>query len=133
MCDFCLVMTILDYKCVIGDTCVCAICPKKIQMSILWQKANTTIIWQSKGEKEMWILLQKGDTMHNRPENKKKSRPKKLMKSNNSISPKKIFLTKFLFLQFQKWPKINFWTGKKFKTAKNATWRNFLHNFHGKN
>ena len=30
------------------------------------------------------------------------------------------FLTKFYFLQFQKWPKINFWTGKKFKTAKNA-------------
>ena len=29
-------------------------------------------------------------------------------------------LTKFHFLQFQKWPKINFWTGKKCKTAKNA-------------
>ena len=31
---------------------------------------------------------------------------------------------KFYFLQFQKWPKINFWTGKKFKTAKNAVSRN---------
>ena len=30
------------------------------------------------------------------------------------------FLTKFNFLQFQKWPKINFWTGKIFKTAINA-------------
>ena len=30
------------------------------------------------------------------------------------------FFTKFYFLQFQKWPKINFWTGKKLKTAKNA-------------
>ena len=29
-------------------------------------------------------------------------------------------LSKFHFLQFEKWPKINFWTGKKFKTAKNA-------------
>ena len=30
-------------------------------------------------------------------------------------------------MQFQKWPKINFWTGKKFKTAKNAISRkNFL-------
>ena len=27
-------------------------------------------------------------------------------------------------MQFQKWPKINFWTGKKFKTTKNAiSWR----------
>ena len=32
----------------------------------------------------------------------------------------KIFLAKFHFLQFQKWLKINFWTGKKFKTAKNV-------------
>ena len=33
------------------------------------------------------------------------------------------------FLQFQKWPKINFWTGKKFKTAKNnaiSIHRNFM-------
>ena len=37
-----------------------------------------------------------------------------------------IFLTKFHFLQFQKWPKINFWTGKKFKTAKNAISRKKL-------
>ena len=29
-------------------------------------------------------------------------------------------MTKFHFLQFQKWPKINFTTGKKFKTAKNV-------------
>ena len=41
------------------------------------------------------------------------------MKSNKSIS-RIIFLAKFHFLQFQKWQKINFWTGKKFKTAKNA-------------
>ena len=27
----------------------------------------------------------------------------------------KIFLAKFHFLQFQNWPKINFWSGKKFK------------------
>ena len=46
----------------------------------------------------------------------KKSRPKKVVKSNKSISRKNI-LTKFHFLQFQKWPKIDFWTGK---TAKNA-------------
>ena len=50
---------------------------------------------------------------------KKKSRPKKLMKSNKSIS-RNFILTKFHFLQFQKWPKINFWTGEKLKTAKNA-------------
>ena len=28
--------------------------------------------------------------------------------------------TKFHFLQFQKWPEINFGTGKKFKNVKNA-------------
>ena len=33
------------------------------------------------------------------------------MKSNKSIS--QFFLAKFHFLQFQKWPKINFWMGKK--------------------
>ena len=39
------------------------------------------------------------------------------MKSNKSIS-QIIFLTKFYFLQFQNWSKINFWTGKKFKMPK---------------
>ena len=52
------------------------------------------------------------------PENLKKSKPKKLLKSNKAISWN--FPPKFNFLLFQKWPKINFWTGKKFKTAKNA-------------
>ena len=42
-----------------------------------------------------------------------------LGKSNKSISRKKFF-TKIHFLQFQKWPKINFPTGKMFETAKNA-------------
>ena len=39
------------------------------------------------------------------------------------------FLDIFLVfvLQFQKWPIINFWTGKKFTTAKNEiSWKNFL-------
>ena len=38
----------------------------------------------------------------------------------NQFHEKKIFLTKFHFSQFRKWPKINFPTRKKFKTAKNA-------------
>ena len=37
----------------------------------------------------------------------KKSRPKKLVKSNKSFS-ENFFLTKFYFLPFQKWPKFNF-------------------------
>ena len=41
------------------------------------------------------------------------------MKSNKSIA-RNFFGAEFHFLQFQKWPKINYWTGKKFKTAKNA-------------
>ena len=48
------------------------------------------------------------------PENLKKSRSKKLVNRNKSIS--RFFLAKFHFLQFQKWTKMNFWTGKKFKT-----------------
>ena len=44
---------------------------------------------------------------HSRPENLKKSRPKKLVKSNKS-TPLKNFLDQIPFLQFQKWPKINF-------------------------
>ena len=43
----------------------------------------------------------------------------KLLKSNKSIS-RNFYLAKLQFLQFQKRPKINFSTGKKFKTAKNA-------------
>ena len=36
-------------------------------------------------------------------------------------------MTKFHFWPFQKWPKISFWTRKKFKTAKNTISRkNFL-------
>ena len=45
--------------------------------------------------------------LHIEPENFKKSSPKKLVKSNKSIL-RKTFLTKFHFLQYQKWPKINF-------------------------
>ena len=47
------------------------------------------------------------------------SGPEKLKKSRSKFH-EKLFLTKFHFLQSQKWPKINFWTLKKFKTAKNA-------------
>ena len=64
-------------------------------------------------------------TTHSGPENLKKSRPKKLVKSNKSIS-EKIFLAKFHFLRFQKWPKIYFSTGKKFKIAKKAIFHEFF-------
>ena len=50
---------------------------------------------------------------HSWPENVKSPDKKKLVKSNKSIS-RFFFLTKFHFLQFQKCPKINFWTGKKY-------------------
>ena len=46
-------------------------------------------------------------TDHSGPEHLKKVQAKKLVKSNKSIS-RIIFWTKFHFLQFQKWPKINF-------------------------
>ena len=45
------------------------------------------------------------------------------MNSNKSISW--IFISKIHFLPFQKWPKINLWTRKKFQTARNAIlWKN---------
>ena len=50
---------------------------------------------------------------------KRPAPPKKLVKLNKSIS-RNFILTKFHFLQFQKWPKFNFLTGEKFKTAKNS-------------
>ena len=63
----------------------------------------------------------------------KKVQAKKLVKSNESIS-RNFSLTNINFLQFQKWPKINFWTGQKFKTAKNAIsrkmfWLIWFHEF----
>ena len=42
------------------------------------------------------------------PENLKKSRPKKLVKSNKSISGIFFHQIKIHYLQFQKWPEINF-------------------------
>ena len=54
--------------------------------------------------------------IHSGPENLKKSRPKKLFKWNKSIS-RNFFLAKIHFLPFQKWPKINFWTGESAKNA----------------
>ena len=57
--------------------------------------------------------------VHSGPEYLKMSRPKKLVKSHKLIS-RIFFLPNSIFLPFQKWPKINFWTGKKFKTAKNV-------------
>ena len=63
---------------------------------------------------------------------KKYSTKKNLWNQINKFH--EIFLAKFYFLQFQEWPKIHFWTGKKFKTAKNAiSWKKVLislfHNF----
>ena len=43
---------------------------------------------------------------HSGPENLKNPGQKNFVKSNKSIS--RIFLTKFQFLQFQKWPEMNF-------------------------
>ena len=39
-------------------------------------------------------------------------------------------MTKCHFLYFQKWPKLNFWTGKILKTAKNAISQNWFIGFH---
>ena len=55
--------------------------------------------------------------IHSGPENLKS--PGQKTREIKSIS-RNFLLTKFHFLYFQKWPKINFWTRKKFKTAKNA-------------
>ena len=44
----------------------------------------------------------------------------KIKKSPGQKNSWNFTLTKIHFLPFQTWPKINFWTGKKFKTAKNA-------------
>ena len=49
-----------------------------------------------------------------------KSPAQKISWSQINQFQEKIFLTKFHFLQFQKWPKINFWTGKNFKTTRYA-------------
>ena len=62
---------------------------------------------------------------HSGPEYLKKSRPKKLVKSNKSISWHFI-LAKFHFLKFQKWPKINFWTREN---AQNCQKCNFTKTF----
>ena len=72
---------------------------------------NMVYIWNL--QTKTWV---DHEWKHSGPEYLKKSKPKKLVKSNKSIS-QQFFLTKFHFLQFQKWPKNNFWTGKKFKTA----------------
>ena len=66
----------------------------------------------------LWKVSTKYFTVGSGPENLKKSRPKNSWNQINQFH--EIFWTKIHFLQFQKWPRINFWTRKKFKTAKNA-------------
>ena len=56
---------------------------------------------------ELALKVEGWFTVHSGPENFKKIPAKKLVKSNKSIS-RNFILTKFHFLQFQKWPKINF-------------------------
>ena len=89
---------------------------------------NTGIVIQFHEKKYIiWALVCVIQT-YSRPENLKKSRPKKLVKSNKSISQKKNFFYKNpFFVVSKKLPKFNFWTGKKFKTAKNAiSWETFF-------
>ena len=71
-----------------------------------------------------------GFTSHSGPENLKKSRPKKLMKSNNSIL-RKIFWPNFIFCNFKNDQTSIFELGKSLKTAKNAISRkkNWFHKF----
>ena len=77
--------------------------------------------WWSKNGKNSAIFFRENDFTKNL-HRLEQVQAKKLVKSNKSIS-QIIFLTKCHFLQFQKWPKINFWT---WKTAKNAISRVFL-------
>ena len=41
----------------------------------------------------------------------------------NQFHEKKFFWPNSIFCHFKKWPKINFWTGKKFRSAKNAIFK----------
>ena len=66
--------------------------------------------------------------MHSGPENLKKSTPKNSWNQINQFH-EKIVWPNFIFCNFQKWPKINFGTGKKFKTAKNAISRKKINLF----
>ena len=71
--------------------------------------------------KEKWWIHKQ--TAHRGPENLKKSMPKKLVKSNESISGN-FFLTKFHFLQFQKYgQKTIFELEKSLKTVRHAILR----------
>ena len=76
------------------------------------ENALDMILAKAQGENELSdigkkLVTKTSCTWHSGPENLKKSRPKKLVKSNKSIS-RKNFLAKFHFLQLQKWPKIIF-------------------------
>ena len=51
---------------------------------------------------------------------RRKRNKQRFMTTWNKFPRGQKLLAKFHFLQFQKWPKINFWIGKKFETAKNA-------------
>ena len=64
--------------------------------------------------------------MHSGPENLKKSRPKKLVKSNKTISRKMFFNQIPFFCNFKNGQKSIFEMEKKFKTAKYAISRKKL-------
>jgi len=82
----------------------------KMNNSSIKKKIQKNLNWRSP---QKWIL---------------RNINKKLVKSGRSISRKKNDFDKnpYLILLFQKWPKINFWTGKKFKTVEYAiSWKIF--------
>ena len=95
--------------------------PRKLNRLLRFQLLHQHFQPLLSRNRKSWIKLKGKDPWEKKlqifpicPEYLKKSRPQKLVKSNKSIS-RKFFLTKFHFLQFQKWPKINFWTGKRLK------------------
>ena len=70
-----------------------------------FKKNNTELSFKSSNYKYGYYQS-RHSFLHSGPENLKIPGQKKFVKSNKSIS-RKIHLTKFHFLQFQKWPKIN--------------------------
>jgi len=81
----------------------------------------------------LWACPPSGKPTTSQWARKFKVQTKKLVKSNKSIL-RPIFLTKIHFLQFLRWPNINFWTAQKsnFTGEKilNISWNWFFFSFH---
>ena len=99
---------IVHEKCIFGDNVQIQEKTEIPQETWLVSEKPSSGFSDDDDEEGLFVYFKNYSFFHRGAENLKKSRPKKLMKSNKSISRKNFFARIPSLLQFRKRPKINF-------------------------